>query len=74
LHRESKHHDDDQNAYNTQSLWHSVSSFYFEKFQTEEIDADFDDSVQNANENIEKDSCKECGIQEQLNVIEPLTV
>ena len=54
LHGESKHHDDDQNAYNTQSLWHSVSSFYFEKFQTEEIDADFDDSIENANENIEQ--------------------
>ena len=68
LHREGKHHQNHENADNTKSLRRAISATNSEKLEAEEIDADLDDTVQSADEHVNKHGREETGVKEKLHV------
>lgn len=64
LHTEGKHHEDHQNGNYAQGLWHCVSSFDSVKLKPKEINSNFYDAVEDADESVKEYASKQYRIQE----------
>lgn len=73
LHRESEHHEDDKYGDDAEGLWRCVLSSDLEDLVAEEVDANFDDAIEHADEDVEQKCGEQSSVEEQV-VIEVLLV
>lgn len=74
LHTEGKHHEDDQDTHNAESLRHGVSPFDFVQLYAEEVDSNPCRAVKQTYERVKEDYAEEKSVEKQLNVIKPFVV
>lgn len=70
LHTKGKHHEDDQNADDTESLWHCVLAPYPIYLKAEKVNPYLDDAVKDADESVQQNNSKNDAIKEKLDAIE----
>lgn len=72
LHGESKHHQDDQNGDNGESLRHGVPPLDSVDLKAEEINSNLYYTIQNTDESVKENYHEQNCVQEQLYVVEAL--